>query len=149
MHCTVLGVQVSAVYGAGCGAGRTALSQLSLKVRRGECCGLIGLNGAGKSTVFRLVSGEQRPAGGRVTLAVPRLGLCPQEDALDLQLTCLELLSLYGRLTGLTRAAAALQARAAVTNLGLAQFANVKAGQVVSSTIDGTALYPRCAAVGR
>ena len=39
-----------------------ALDRVSLNVRRGDCYGFIGHNGAGKTTAMRIVLGLQRPA---------------------------------------------------------------------------------------
>jgi branched-chain amino acid transport system ATP-binding protein len=55
--------RVSKLYG-----GVAALSDVSLRVGRGEVCGLIGPNGAGKTTLFDIVSGIQAPTGGTVAL---------------------------------------------------------------------------------
>lgn len=54
-----------------------------MKVSGGECFGLIGLNGAGKSTTFKLVTGALRPNTGRVVLHCDRIGFCPQNNSLD------------------------------------------------------------------
>ncbi len=48
--------------------GVTALSQLSMEVRRGELLALIGPNGAGKTSVINCVSGLYRPQPGTITL---------------------------------------------------------------------------------
>ena len=56
-------------------------------VRPGECFGLIGLNGAGKSTTFRLVTGALRPTNGRVSLHCSRIGFCPQNNSIDPHIT--------------------------------------------------------------
>lgn len=43
-----------------------ALKSTSLVVERGESMGIIGRNGSGKSTMMRLISGQQRPSSGAV-----------------------------------------------------------------------------------
>lgn len=45
----------------------TALSDVSLHVEQGECLGIVGRNGAGKSTVVSILTGLQRPDSGTVT----------------------------------------------------------------------------------
>ncbi len=93
-----------------------ALDGFGLSVSPGEIAGLVGHNGAGKSTFVETVSGLVRPDAGRVSvagidaLAHPRqararLGVCPQETALYPRLTVGEHLRLFGALAGLRRAA--------------------------------------------
>ncbi len=46
-----------------------AVDRLDLELRRGELFGLLGPNGSGKSSTLRVLIGQRRPAGGRVTVA--------------------------------------------------------------------------------
>ncbi|PKK40080.1 Hydroxymethylpyrimidine ABC transporter, ATPase component [Clostridiaceae bacterium JG1575] len=48
--------------------GQTVLSDLSLAVREGELVSLLGLSGAGKTTLFNIIAGLGRPDSGRVLL---------------------------------------------------------------------------------
>jgi ABC-2 type transport system ATP-binding protein len=48
--------------------GLTALDRISLQIRRGEMFGLIGPDGAGKTTAIRLACGLLRPDGGRIRM---------------------------------------------------------------------------------
>ncbi len=43
-----------------------ALSNYSMEIRHGELTGLIGSNGAGKTTVFNLLSGVVKPSSGKI-----------------------------------------------------------------------------------
>ena len=45
----------------------TVLDDVNLTIRRGEKVGILGRNGAGKSTIIRLISGAEQPSSGRVT----------------------------------------------------------------------------------
>jgi lipooligosaccharide transport system ATP-binding protein len=94
-----------------------ALEGLDLEVGAGECVGLLGPNGAGKSTfigclygVVARSAGELRVFGldpARDARAIKaRLGVVPQENALDEGLTVLENMRLYARFAGLPRARA-------------------------------------------
>jgi ABC-2 type transport system ATP-binding protein len=85
--------QVRKSYGA-----TTALHDLSLHVRRGEMFGLIGPDGAGKTTAIRLMCGLLRPDAGQVRV----LGLDPAREhrALVARVGYLsQRFSLYGDLT--------------------------------------------------
>ena len=46
---------------------KDALSDINLEIRDGEIFGLIGHNGAGKTTVIRLICGLQKPTSGNYT----------------------------------------------------------------------------------
>ncbi|MHA6763019.1 ABC transporter ATP-binding protein [Streptacidiphilus sp. PAMC 29251] len=95
--------------------GAAALDGFSLDVAPGEIAGLIGHNGAGKSTFVEAVTGLTRPDSGRITvggldaLRAPRrarrlIGAAPQEIALYPTATAREQLGLFGALAGLSRA---------------------------------------------
>src|SRR6201999_3985148 len=82
----------------------------------GEIVGLVGRNGAGKTTFVEVVTGLTRPDEGRVTIggvdalrdrrgARALIGLAPQEQALYLPATVREHLRLFGALAGLRSAA--------------------------------------------
>ena len=85
-----------------------ALKGISFKINKGECFGFLGHNGAGKSTTMRMIYGLSTVSEGwlevlgeRITpLTRPHLkkvfGIVPQEDNLDLDLTVIENLEVYG-----------------------------------------------------
>jgi lipooligosaccharide transport system ATP-binding protein len=94
-----------------------AIEKLDLEVRHGECVGLLGPNGAGKSTFIGCLYGVVERTGGELQVfgydpaVEPRrikehLGVVPQENALDEELTVLENMHLYARFEGLSKAAA-------------------------------------------
>lgn len=89
-----------------------ALDGFDLHIEPGEICGLIGHNGAGKTTFARTVAGLERPDAGSVLVAgvdlatAPRsarglIGLAPQEPALYPTATLRQNLRLFGGLAGL------------------------------------------------
>ena len=89
-----------------------ALQGLDLEVRRGECVGLLGPNGAGKSTFIGCLYGVVLRTGGELGVfghdpaknpraIKERLGVVPQENALDEELTVIENMRLYARFGGL------------------------------------------------
>lgn len=90
-----------------------ALRGVSLAVRRGEVYGLVGPDGAGKTTAIRMLAGLMRPDEGRVRVlgedpARPRspvreqLGLVPQRNSLYGDLSVDENLRFFAKLFGLS-----------------------------------------------
>jgi lipooligosaccharide transport system ATP-binding protein len=97
--------------------GFEAVRGIDVEVRRGEAFGFLGPNGAGKSSTMRMIAcvsprtdGDLRVLGLDPDVAGPRirarLGVVPQQDNLDVELTVRENLLIYGRYFGLSRAAA-------------------------------------------
>jgi lipooligosaccharide transport system ATP-binding protein len=92
----------------------TAVAGIDVTVTRGEAFGFLGPNGAGKSSTMRMIgctsprtSGDLRILGldpkvdgARIRA---RLGVVPQEDTLDMELTVLDNLVIYGRYFDLSR----------------------------------------------
>ncbi len=94
-----------------------ALERFDLDVRAGECVGLLGPNGAGKSTFIGCLYGAVLRSGGDLEVfgldparearrIKQRIGVVPQENALDEELTVIENMQLYARFAGLIGAAA-------------------------------------------
>ena len=92
----------------------TAVDGIDVEVHRGEAFGFLGPNGAGKSSTMRMIacvspitSGALRILGQDPATDGPairgRLGVVPQQDTLDLELTVRENLYIYGRYFGLSR----------------------------------------------
>jgi lipooligosaccharide transport system ATP-binding protein len=92
----------------------TAVDGVDFKLRRGEAFGFLGPNGAGKSSTMRMIGCVSPPSGGTLSIfgldpvthgpAIRgRLGVVPQEDTLDVELTVRENLLIYGRYFGLPR----------------------------------------------
>jgi ABC-2 type transport system ATP-binding protein len=55
-------------------AGLTAVDQVSFSIHRGEIIGLLGHNGAGKTTIMKMLTGYLEPSGGTITIAGLRMG---------------------------------------------------------------------------
>ncbi len=94
----------------------TAVDAIDVDVARGEAFGFLGPNGAGKSSTMRMIGCVSPPSAGTLRIlgldpAVDgpairgRLGVVPQQDTLDLELTVRENLLIYGRYFGMSRAA--------------------------------------------
>jgi len=91
-----------------------AVDDIDFEVRRGEVFGFLGPNGAGKSSTMRMIGCVSPVTSGELTVLGmdpekdgprirARLGVVPQEDNLDLELTVYENLLIYGRYFGLSK----------------------------------------------
>ena len=92
-----------------------AVKGIDLDVRRGEAFGFLGPNGAGKSSTMRMIAAVSPVSGGdlRILGMDPatdgpairsRLGVCPQDDTLDVELNVFDNLYIYGRYFGIPKA---------------------------------------------
>uniref|UniRef100_A0A183C178 ABC transporter domain-containing protein n=1 Tax=Globodera pallida TaxID=36090 RepID=A0A183C178_GLOPA len=83
-----------------------AVDGITFGVPRKQCFGLLGVNGAGKTTTFEILSGTKLATSGLATICGkdvsrrPPIGYCPQSDALPMELTGREVLTLVARLNG-------------------------------------------------
>jgi lipooligosaccharide transport system ATP-binding protein len=93
----------------------TAVDAIDFDVAHGESFGFLGPNGAGKTSTMRMIGAVSPLSEGELSvlgmdprtqgpLIRARLGVVPQQDTLDTELTVRENLVLYGRYFGLSRA---------------------------------------------
>ena len=91
-----------------------AVDGVDFEVRRGEVFGFLGPNGAGKTSTMRMISCVSPPTGGTLTVLGldpiadgpqirSRIGVVPQEDNLDTELSVWDNFIVYGRYFGLPR----------------------------------------------
>ncbi|XP_027626944.1 ATP-binding cassette sub-family A member 9 isoform X2 [Tupaia chinensis] len=99
---------------------KVATRNVSFCVKKGEVIGLLGHNGAGKSTTIKMITGDTKPTAGQVILkgssggdTLGFLGYCPQENALWPALTVKEHLEAYTAVKGLKKE----DAKVAITRL--------------------------------
>jgi ABC-2 type transport system ATP-binding protein len=104
---------------------------VSLVIQRGEIFGLLGPNGAGKTTTIRMMATTLPASSGDViiggysvhdnpTAVRMLLGLCPQELALYQELSALDNLVFFGRMEGMSKREATLEAMRNLELVGLA-----------------------------
>ena len=119
--------------------GKVAVRDLCLRIQPGECFGFLGVNGAGKSTTFSMLTGAVAPTSGDATLfglsilrdqrALRRLvGYCPQHDALEGLLTGRETLRMYARIKQVAAEKIEAEVEGLLQDLDLAKFADKPAG---------------------
>ena len=107
-----------------------AVNGLDLEVSPGICFGLLGPNGAGKSTTMRMLTAQTLADEGELSVLgyrLPReskqsrleMGVVPQLDNLDVELTCRQILTVYARLYRVARGErpAAVQRALEIANL--------------------------------
>jgi len=120
---------------------REALRGVSFRVERGELFGLLGPNGGGKSTLFRILATLQRPSGGRALLlgydaerepaAVrARIGVVFQHASVDAYLTVEENLTHHGALWGMPRQTIAERIEVLLARFGLTARRHELVGQL-------------------
>ncbi len=85
-----------------------AVNNINFEILKGECFGFLGPNGAGKTTVMRIIHCYLPPSSGEIqvfgldvtknpSIIKSRIGVMPQDDNLDPDLTVLENLIVYAR----------------------------------------------------
>ncbi len=91
---------------------KTAVSDFTLQVKRGEIFGFLGPNGAGKTTSVKMLLGLTAPTAGTATLlerplgsrqARTKIGFLPEHFRFHEWLTAAEFLDLHGRLYGMSK----------------------------------------------
>ena len=167
----VNGLQADAITKLYAGARTPSVSRLSLRVGTGEVVGLLGANGedrgttadtspifgtylrlpfrcrtvgAGKTSFFRLLTGEEAPTSGTLRvcgrsiaeggLSAGMVGFVPQTDALVDFLTVGEHAELFARLRGVDGALVGRVARAACTVVGITSFWHSPANRLSGGT---------------
>lgn len=106
----------------------TAVDRLSFGVREGEVFGFLGGNGAGKTTSLRMVLDIIRPTHGCISVLgrppgrenASAIGFLPEERGLYRSMSALDTIIYFGRLKGMTAAAAKREGLALLERFGLA-----------------------------
>jgi lipooligosaccharide transport system ATP-binding protein len=115
----------------------TAVDEIDVEIERGEAFGFLGPNGAGKTSAMRMIGCVSPPTSGELQVlgmdpeaegpAIRgRLGVVPQRDTLDEELTVRENLLVYGRYFGLPRATVSERAAELLEFAQLAERADSK-----------------------
>jgi ABC-2 type transport system ATP-binding protein len=119
----------------------TALDRLDLEIRQGEIFGLVGPDGAGKTTAMRMICGLMAPTEGRITVAgldvahhldevKDQLGYMAQKFGLYADLTVEENLEFYGDLFGVDEAERERLAAQLLAMTRMAEFRQRPAGKL-------------------
>jgi ATP-binding cassette subfamily A (ABC1) protein 3 len=119
------------------------VQNVSFGLEYGECFALLGISGAGKTTIFKCLTGEQYPTSGLLTInganvnsrkgfeeARRQIGYCPQFDAIFEGLTVIEHLQIYSALKGIKAALRARIIQKAMVDMDLLDYVNIRANNL-------------------
>lgn len=124
MESAIQMIQVTRTFGS-----TTAVNQVDLEVYPGELLGLVGPDGAGKTTLARLAAGVLAPTAGKVEPeSRGRVGYLSGRFSLYPDLTVWENLRFFGRTYGMARAELEAEGRRLLDWVGLLPFAERLAG---------------------
>lgn len=113
-----------------CYGKKVAVQNLTLGIPKNQCFGLLGVNGAGKTSTFSMLTGDVTLSGGEAYIAgynlkwdirkiQQRIGYCPQFDALIGVMTGRELLTMFANCRGIPSNEIAQTVDEAIRNLNL------------------------------
>uniref|UniRef100_A0AAQ6AI84 P-type phospholipid transporter n=1 Tax=Amphiprion ocellaris TaxID=80972 RepID=A0AAQ6AI84_AMPOC len=118
---------------------KPAVDRLCVGIPPGECFGLLGVNGAGKTSTFKMLTGDSVVTNGEAYLAGKsvtteidevhqNMGYCPQFDAINDLLTGREHLEFYAILRGVPEKEVCEVAEWGIRKLGLVKYVDKAAG---------------------
>jgi ABC-type multidrug transport system ATPase subunit len=117
------------------------VKNISFTVNYGECFGLLGLNGAGKTTIFKAIIEEHSPTHGSLYINGLNLtknfdnvklmfGYCPQFDAIFPYMSVYENLEFYSRIKGVAPEKLKEVIQAMIESMTLTKYTNKLAGRL-------------------
>ncbi|XP_005173137.1 phospholipid-transporting ATPase ABCA1b isoform X1 [Danio rerio] len=118
---------------------KPAVDRLCVGIPPGECFGLLGVNGAGKTSTFKMLTGDSVVTKGEAFIAGKsilreidevhqNMGYCPQFDAINDLLTGREHLEFYAILRGVPENEVCAVAEWGIRKLGLVKYVDKNAG---------------------
>ena len=118
---------------------KIAVKGTTFGIEKGMVFGLLGTNGAGKTSTFKVLTGDVAPTSGNAFIMGNKMpekfeeirdliGYCPQFDTLLANLTAEEHLELYANIKGIQKKYQKTLIDQLIQNLGLEKFRNVQAG---------------------
>ena len=116
---------------------KVAVDNISFEMRSPGVFGLIGTNGAGKTTIIRMILGIMRPDAGEalwqgrpISRKVLNFGYLPEERGIYTKNRVLEQLVYFGKLRGMTSAAAKASAEELLERFEITEYANMTADKL-------------------
>ncbi|CAI8011243.1 Phospholipid-transporting ATPase ABCA1 [Geodia barretti] len=119
---------------------KRAVNSVCLAIPRGEFFGFVGVNGAGKTSTFGMLTGDITPSSGTAFVSgcdirtdmksvQQQIGYCPQFDALIERMTGRELLTMFARLRGIPESRIRDVVTSTINKLDLAKYGNRQCGK--------------------
>uniref|UniRef100_A0A0K0DQL5 ABC transporter domain-containing protein n=1 Tax=Angiostrongylus cantonensis TaxID=6313 RepID=A0A0K0DQL5_ANGCA len=99
-----------------------AVKGVTFHVKTGECFGLLGVNGAGKTSTFQMLTRENDIDDGDA-FAGANIGYCPQFDAVLKEMTGEETLCMFARIRGIPRSDIPKKVNAVIHTIGIGLYA--------------------------
>ena len=120
---------------------KIAIQEVSFVLPRQQAFALLGVNGAGKTSTFRILTGEYGPTSGEAFIsdcdvveelskARYNIGYCPQFDALSEVLTPGEHLKLYAKIKGIPKEYIKTFVDKQIRDMGLEKYIKTRAGNL-------------------
>lgn len=116
---------------------------MSFGLEYGECFALLGVSGAGKTTIFKCLTGEVYPSSGQLTIgghdvstafgfanARKMIGYCPQFDAIFDGLTVREHLEIYACFKGIKSDVRSIMIKKSIVDMDLTDYENIRANNL-------------------
>ena len=124
-----------------CSKSTMGVKNISFTVNYGECFGLLGLNGAGKTTIFKAITEEHSPTHGSIYINGLNItqnfdkvklmfGYCPQFDAIFPYMSVYENLEFYSRIKGVAPEKLEEIIQAMIESMTLTKYRNKLAGRL-------------------
>jgi drug efflux transport system ATP-binding protein len=118
-----------------------AVDEVSIEVKKGEIFGFLGANGAGKTTMIRMLCGLLKPSGGKATVAgfdvykqseqiKKNIGYMSQKFSLYDDLTISENVEFYGGIYGLSKDLINSRRKKLLEQVGLSDIANTMTKEI-------------------
>jgi len=99
-----------------------AVRNISFQVKEGEALGIVGHNGAGKTTILKLISGITTPTAGEITIRGRLAALVEVSSGFHPELTGVENIYLHGAMLGMRRAEIRRQLESIVEFAGVGRY---------------------------
>ena len=124
-----------------CSKPTIGIKNISFTVEYGECFGLLGLNGAGKTTIFKSITEEHAPTHGSIYVNGQNIlknfdevklmfGYCPQFDAIFPYMTVYENLEFYSKIKGVDPNKLSSIIKAMIESMTLSKYRDKLAGRL-------------------